>query len=131
MTNAVDAIVEIFTWVGFGAGALLAGIAFILYVADGTWLPVRAMIDDHGDDRVARWFDADGGVGEAHLTAAQRDEIGDADAADVFVRQGSLDRMRLTRRSPNVRSVALLAGGLIGVGLVATIISVVTLFARG
>lgn len=131
MANAVDAIVEIFTWVGFGAGALLAGIAFILYIADGTWRPVRVMIEDAASHRVARWFDDDGGVGEARLTEAQEHEIGKVDVADVWVRQGSLDRMRLTRRSPTVRTFLLFAVGLLGLGLGGLILSIVLLFVSG
>jgi len=45
MDAAVDAVVEIFTWVGLGAGALLAGIALIAYLVDGTWVPVRAVVE--------------------------------------------------------------------------------------
>jgi hypothetical protein len=131
MANAFDAIVEVFTWVGFGAGALLAGVAFVLYVADGTWLPVRAVIEDLGGHRVARWFDDEGGVGEAALTEAQERELGAVDMADVYVRQGSLHRMRLTRRSPTVRAFSLLAAGLLGLGALALVVSVVLLFARG
>lgn len=131
MSNAVDAIIEIFTWIGFGAGALVAGIALLLYIVDGTWVPVRAVIESIGDSRVARWFDGDGGVGEAHLSIADAEQIGDAEMADVFVRAGYLDRVRLTRRSPAVRSCLLLAAGLVGVGVVCFIISFVMLFARG
>ena len=131
MANAFDAIFEIFTWIGFGAGALFIGAAFVLYIVDGTWVPVRAMIDEGPDGRVARWFDADGGVGEAPLTEADEREIGPADAADVWVRVGSLHRMRLTRRSPAVRAVALLGAGLVGVGIVSLIVSIVALFMNG
>ena len=51
MDAAVDAVVEIFTWVGLGAGALLAGIALIAYLVDGTWVPVpaQAVIRDTGN----------------------------------------------------------------------------------
>jgi hypothetical protein len=131
MIGAVDAIVEIFTWIGFGAGALFAGIAFILYIADGTWVPVRAVIEDMGDRRVARWFDGGGGVGEAPVSDADAQVLGAADMADIYVRQGTLDRMRLTRRSPAVRAVFVLAFGLIGVGIVGLAVSIVMLFAAG
>lgn len=131
MANAFDAIVEIFTWIGFGAGALFAGIAFVLYVADGTWVPVRAVIDEADGGRVARWFDDAGGVGQARLSEADEREIGSADMADVFVRLGSSDRMRLQRRSPAVRAFFLLATGLVAVGLVALIVSIAALFVRG
>lgn len=131
MDAAVDAVIEIFTWVGFGAGALLAGIALIAYLFDGTWMPVRAVVEatDHG--AVVRWFDEDGEVNEAPLTHEQRHIVADAGMYDIFVRRGWRNRMRLTRHSPLVRSVAWLAAGLIGLGIVALIASSVLLFARG
>lgn len=129
--DAVEAVAEIFTWIGFGAGAALAGVALIAYLLDGTWLPARAAVEPTDSGPVARWFDEDGGVNEAPLTHEQEHEIGDADWAEVFVRRGSRNRMRLTRRSPLVRAMALLAAGLIGVGAVALILSLVLLFAAG
>ncbi len=41
MDHVIDAVIEIFSWVGLGAGVLLGVVALILYLADGTWLPVR------------------------------------------------------------------------------------------
>lgn len=131
MSQAIDALAEIFSWVGFGIGALLAGIALIMYLFDGTWVPVRAVVESSANGRLVRWFDEDGGVGEAHLTHEQEHHIGDADMADIFVRRGSLNRMRLTQGSPAVRAVALLAGGMLALGVVALVTSLVMLFARG
>ena len=51
--------------------------------------------------------------------------------ADIFYRRGIGGRMRLTQGSPAVRAVALLAAGLIGLGVVALILSWILLFARG
>ena len=53
MDHAIDAVIEIFTWVGLGAGILLAIVTVILKLADGTWLPARAIVE-HSDDRSAR-----------------------------------------------------------------------------
>ncbi|MEI3848190.1 MULTISPECIES: hypothetical protein [unclassified Microbacterium] len=131
MPQAIDALAEIFSWIGFGLGALLAGVALIMYLFDGTWVPARAVVEESPHGRVARWFDDEGGVGEAHLTHEQEHEIGDADTADVFVRRGSLDRMRLTQGSPAVRAVARLAMGLLGLGVVALATSLIMLFVRG
>ena len=39
--------------------------------------------------------------------------------------------MRLTQRSPLVRALALLAAGLLGLGVVALVVSSVLLFVRG
>ena len=131
MDEAFDAVVEVFTWVGFGLGALLAGIALVIYLFDGTWLPVRAVVEDSEHGRLVRWFDEDGAVNEAHLSHEQEHALAGKDMADVFYRRGSSGRMRLTQGSPLVRAVALLAAGLIGLGAVALVLSWVLLFMRG
>ena len=131
MNAALDAVLEIFTWIGFGAGALLAGIALMAYLFDGTWVPVRAVVEPTEHGRVVRWFDENGGVNEAPLTHEQLEVVGEAGMYDIFARRGWNNRMRLTPRSPLVRSLALLAAGLIGLGVVALAASSILLFARG
>ncbi|MCC4250337.1 MULTISPECIES: hypothetical protein [Microbacterium] len=131
MSNVVDVVIELFTWVGLGAGVLLAVAALILYVADGTWLPVRAVVEDVDGHRVVRWFDENGGVNEAPLSPHDDARIGRADMADIFARRGSRHRMRLTSFSPLVRFVALLATGVLGLGAVAFLVSIILLFTRG
>jgi hypothetical protein len=131
MDAAVDAVIEIFTWVGLGAGALLAGIALVAYLFDGTWVPVRAVVETTEHGKVVRWFDEDGGVNEAPLTHEQLHVVGDAAMYNVFARRGWRNRMRLTQHSPLVRSIALLAAGLVALGVIAIVVSAVLLFARG
>jgi hypothetical protein len=131
MNAAVDAVIEIFTWVGFGAGALLAGIALVAYLLDGTWVPVRAVVEPTEHGTVVRWFDEEGGVNEAALTHDQIEKVGGAGMYDIFARRGWNNRMRFTQGSPLVRAVALLAAGLIGLGVIALTLSSVLLFARG
>ncbi len=48
VSNALDALIEIFTWVGLGAGLLLALAAVVLLLSDGTWLPARAVVEQVG-----------------------------------------------------------------------------------
>ncbi len=131
MNGAFDAVVEIFSWVGFGLGALAAGIALVLYLFDGTWLPARAVVEDAEHGRLVRWFDEDGDVNEAHLSHEQEHALAGKDMADIFYRRGAMGRMRLTQGSPAVRAVSLIAAGLIGLGVVALILSWILLFARG
>ncbi|WP_127476284.1 hypothetical protein [Microbacterium sulfonylureivorans] len=131
MDSTIDAVVEIFSWVGFGLGALVAGIALLMYLFDGTWLPTRGVLEDTEHGRIVRWFDEDGGVNEAHLSHEQERALAGKQMADIFYRRGGRGRMRLTQGSPAVRTVALLALGLIGVGVVALVASLVLLFLRG
>ncbi len=128
---AIDALLEIFTWVGFGAGAALAGVALLMYLLDGTWLPVRGVVEDTDTGRVVRWFDENGDVNEAPLTDAQQQHLHGRDMADVFYRRGWRNRMRFSAGSPAVRAVALFAVGFLVLGLIALIVSWVLLFTQG
>lgn len=128
---AIDALVEIFTWVGFALGALLAGVALVIYLIDGTWLPVRAVVEDTEHGRVVRWFDENGDVNEAPLTEAQERDLHGKGMADVFYRRGWRNRMRLTGRSPGARAVALFAAAFLVLGSLALIASWIILFTRG
>ena len=131
MHETIDALVEIFSWVGFGVGALLAALALLLRLLDGTWLPARAVVETESHGRVVRWFDDDGGVGEALLTHEQEHAIGDKQMADIFYRRGHRNRMRLTRGSAAVRAVGLLAVGLLALGVIAMTLSLILIFVRG
>jgi hypothetical protein len=131
MNATIDAVIEIFTWVGFGAGALLAGIALLAYLFDGTWIPARGVLESTEHGKVVRWFDEDGGVNEAPLSHEQLHAVGDAAMYDIFYRRGWRNRMRLTQHSPLVRSITLLAAGLIALGVIGLIVSSVLLFMRG
>ncbi|WP_249354139.1 hypothetical protein [Microbacterium sp. 2FI] len=131
MDSAIDALLEIFAWVGFGLGALLAGIALVVYLFDGTWIPVRGVLEDAEHGRLVRWFDEQGAVNEAHLTHEQERALAGKDMADIFMRRGAVGRMRLTQGSPAVRAVSFLALGLIVLGVLAVVLSGVLLFVRG
>ena len=131
MDSTIDAVAEIFSWGGFGLGAVVAGIALVMYVFDGTWLPTRGVLDDGEHGRVVRWFDEDGGVNEARLTHEQERALAGKSMADIYYRRGGRGRMRLTQGSPAVRAVAYLSLGLLGVGIVALATSMILLFTRG
>jgi hypothetical protein len=133
----IDALLEIFAWAGLGLGALAAGFALMLFLLDGTWLPVRAVVEElEGSDGaspryVVRWFDEGGGVNEAPLSGADHHRLGAKDMADIYYRRGWTNRMRLTPGSPAARAAALLAAVFAGVGVVALVLSWIVLFARG
>jgi len=91
MDDAFDAVVEIFSWVGIGLGALLAGVALVIYLFDGTWLPVRAVVEESEHGRLVRWFDEDGQVNEAHLSHDQAHALAGKDMADIFYRRGETE----------------------------------------
>ena len=119
MDHAIDALIEIFTWVGFGAFLLLAIAVLIAWAADGTWLPAEAIIDRDGGDPVVRWFDADAVV------------IGDADAAFIWYRHGWQGRVRLQRRPAGLRTLTWSAAGMLALGVVSLVAGWVLYFVRG
>ncbi|MCR2817433.1 hypothetical protein NQ166_01140 [Microbacterium sp. zg.Y1090] len=129
MNVALDAILEIFTWVGLGAGALVGLIALGLWAADGSWLPAQAVVDHEDGRTVVRWFDDAGGVGAADAGHAEAETLAGVSTADIWYRLGARDRFRLTRRSPAVRAAAWLAAGLAAVGIAAFAASWIVLFA--
>jgi hypothetical protein len=131
MDHAIDAVIEIFTWVGLGTGVFLAIVTMILKLADGTWLPARAIVEHSAERSLVRWFDADGGVNASALNHEQTVALAGKDMADIFYRRGKPNRMRLTHGSPAVRAVGLLAAGLLGLGVAAMVLSGILLFARG
>ncbi|WP_159500903.1 hypothetical protein [Microbacterium sp. 18062] len=128
MDGTLDILLETFTWVGFGAGMVLAGIALVAALADGTWLPASAVVEPGPDGRVARWFTHDGGVGEALLSASDELHLGAADSVHLFYRPGS-NRIRFTPRSPLVRVTGWLAVGLLAIGALSLIASLIIMFA--
>ena len=128
--HAIDALLEIFTWVGFGAAVMLGVLALVARIADGSWVPAQAVISDDPDGPIARWFGPQGDVGQARLTHEQEQRIGGRDTADVFVRLGRAHRLRLTRSSPVVRLLLWLALGFAALGVVASAVSLVLLFVR-
>lgn len=128
--HVIDAVLEIFTWVGFGMAVVVGVIALIAKLADGSWVPVQAVIADDPDGPIARWFGPEGGVGGARLTHEQENRIGGRETADVYVRLGRTDRMRLTKGAPVVRLLAWLTIGFAALGALAGAASLILLFVR-
>ncbi|WP_404434000.1 hypothetical protein LG299_05615 [Microbacterium lacus] len=129
-THAIDAILEIFTWVGLGMGVLVGVLTVIVRVADGTWVPAQIVIgeDEHG--RIARWFGDDGQVGQARLSHEQEHALAGSETAHAFVRRGRSDRVRLSPGSPAVRGLSWLTIGFLALGALAALGSLIMLFVR-
>lgn len=126
----MDAILEIFTWVGFGA-AFLLGIAVVaLWALDGTWLHAEAIVDHDGDETVVRWFDADGDANSAVPTPGEVAEIGAAEYVSIWYRHGWHGRMRLHRRPAGLRPLLLSTAGMLALGVLSAVAGVVMLFLR-
>lgn len=130
MDSILHILLETFAWIGLGAGFVLAVIALVAHLADGTWLPASAVVEPTETGRVVRWFTDDGRVGEARLSPEDDARIGDADDAQIFYRAAT-NRIRFTPGSPAVRLLGWLAAALLGLGAISVIASLALLFAGG
>lgn len=129
MTNALDAVLEIFSWVGFGVAVVFGLVAVIVWAVDGSWLPAEAYLDEDGV--TARWIDVDGEVNAAVLSAADAAALGGVDRASIFYRHGWRGRVRLTPRPPVLKLLWGMAIGGAGVGILSVIGSIAAIFLRG
>lgn len=130
MDHAIDAVIEVFTWVGFGGFLLLAILAVVAWAADGTWLPAEAIVDRDGDDPVLRWYDADGDANSALLSDADAATVGEADAASIWYRHGWRGRIRFERRPPGLRPMVWSAAGMLALGVLSLVTGWVLYFLR-
>ncbi|MER7796308.1 hypothetical protein [Microbacterium sp. NPDC096154] len=134
LSDAVGAITEILTWVGLGAAIVFGGAALVARLADGTWLPIRAVVigdpaSEGAGGQVVRWF-GDDGVHEAPLTAELRAAV-QGDELELFHRVGTRDDVRLHERSPWPRLLGGVALACAGVGVLALAVQIVTMVAGG
>lgn len=127
----IDILLEIFTWIGFGAAFLLLVAAVCVWALDGTWISTEAYLEDEPEGRVARWFDGAGQVNRAVLNEEDAHAMAGQDRWQIWYRYGWNDRMRLTRRPPVLRALLLGAAGAAVLGLVCSVISIVMLFIDG
>lgn len=129
--DALDAVIEIFTWLGF-IGALVLGVAaVVIWVADGTWLPAEGLVDHEDAGTFVRWYDADGDANGARVGDHDAGALEGVDRIGIWYRYGWRDRMRLSRRPPGLRAVAWAAAAALVLGVVALVVSWVLLFVRG
>lgn len=131
MTTAVDLVLEVFTWVGFGGAAAAALACVIAWAADGTWLPADAIVDREGDDTVVRWLDDDGDVNRAVASHAEAQALAGQEGVRLWYRLGWAGRMRLTRRSPALTRLLWAGAGLLALGILSLAAGVVLYFAGG
>ena len=131
MADVVGLIAEVFTWIG-GLGAVgLAFLALVARMADGTWAKTRGVVEHTDQGSLVRWFDNEGVVNEAALSAHDLVIIGGRDMADIEYRVGWRNRMRLTPGSPAVRAFVRLSLLMIGVGVLAFVVGWIALIVEG
>lgn len=128
--DALDAVIEIFTWVGFGSAVVLAVAAIVIWAADGTWLPADALVDHEDGVTFVRWFDAEGDANNARAGGADAETLAGLDRASIWYRHGWRDRMRLHRRPAGLRPVVVACLSLLALGVISLVTSWVLIFVR-
>lgn len=131
MADVVGLIAEVFTWIGILGAVGLAFLALVARVADGTWVSARAVVEHTDRGAVVRWFDDQGVVNEAPLSAHDLAEIGSRDMADIEYRSGWQNRMRLRNGSPAVRALVRLALLFAAVAVLAYAVGWIALIVEG
>lgn len=130
MDHALDAVLEIFSWIGFAGAALFGALWLVAWAADGSWACTEAIVDRDGGEPVVRWFGADGAHAAA-LTASDAAALGDADEATIWFRLGRPERVRLSARPPGLRALAWATAASAALGVVTLVGSLVVLLVRG
>jgi len=119
MAATIGAILDVFTWIGFVAAALVAVVLVVMWACDGSWLPAEAYVDHDDGVTTVRWFDVDGDANSARAVGEAASILAGADRVGIWYRHGWRGRMRLTRHDPRIRRVGWAALAAFGLGLVA------------
>jgi len=123
--DLVSMVAEVITWIAFGLGGACLVVAVMLRLVDGTWLPTDAVVvDNESGASTVRWF-AEGEFHQRHLSPEERAHVTAPDEQPAFYRRHTPERLRLERIRPIRRVFATLTLVLLGIGAIATIVSVV------
>lgn len=106
MAATIGVILDVFTWIGLGAAAVIAVVWGVLAIADGVWLPAEGHVYHEDGTTVVRWIDADNEVNSATATGAMASALVGVHSAPIWYRDGWQGRMRLTRHDPRQRRLA-------------------------
>ncbi|GAA1521647.1 hypothetical protein BJ978_000720 [Agromyces terreus] len=127
--DTIGVIAEVIGWVGLGLGLVCLGLALLIRLADGRWLPTDAVIaDEPGADApggiVVRWFAG----GEFHvrpLSAAERHHVDGPGEEQAYYREREPEHLRLHEPPAGRRILRLLGFVFLGLAVVAGVIGIV------
>ena len=116
-----------FTWIGFGGAALCFLGWLIVRASLGKPVSSEAALAETDDGTHLRWLADDGVLRTRKLTASETAEATDPDELFVYYRRRTPDSVELQRVDHAERVLRLLGFILLGVGVVATVVSVVAM----
>ncbi len=131
MYAGIGLILELFTWVGFGIGALLLVGYLIARAARAAWVETDAVVVAAGSELRLRWLSDDRELFERLVEPDERALIGDKDHCEIRYSRFSPWKSRLKADSRAVRALGILTVVFVGIGVVASVASIVLLFLGG
>lgn len=130
MGSAQDIIgiaAELFTWIGFGGAALCFLGLLIVRASLGKPVSSEGVLAETDEGTQLRWLADDGLLRSRALTDSEAAEAIDPDELLVYYRRRTPDTVELQRVDHAERVLGLLGLILLGVGVLATVVSVVAL----
>jgi len=131
MYAGIGLILELFTWVGFGIGAFLLVGYLVARAARAGWVETDAVVVADGSELRLRWLSDDRELFERLVEPDERALIGDKDHCEIRYSRFSPWKSRLKADSRAVRALGILTVVFVGIGVVASVASIVVLFLGG
>ena len=131
MYAGIGLILELLTWVGFGIGVLLLVGYLIARAARAAWVETDAVVVAEGSELRLRWLSDDRELFDRLVEPEERALIGDKDHCEIRYSRFSPWKSRLKADSRAVRALGILTVVFVGIGVVASVASIVVLFLGG
>lgn len=125
--DVVSVVSEVIGWIALGAGLACLLLALLIRIADGRWLRTDAVVIDHEEHSVVRWF-AEGAFHSRILGPEERARVTrrDDEPEPAYYKQRDPDRLRLD--PPHGRRVVRDVGFvLLGVAMLAGLVGLLLL----
>jgi hypothetical protein len=125
--DIIGVAAELFTWIGFGGAALCFISLLVVRASLGKPVSSEGVLAETEDGPQLRWLADDGVLRSRKLTASETADATDPDNLFVYFRRRTPDRVELQRVDHAERVLRLLGFILVGVGVVATVVSVIAM----
>ena len=131
MYAGIGLILELLTWVGFGIAALILIAYLVARAARAAWIETDAVVVAEGSELRLRWLSDDRELFDRLVEPDERALIGDKDHCEIRYSRFSPWKSRLKAENRAVRALGILTIVFVGIGVVASVASIVVLFLGG
>jgi len=119
-------LAELFSWIGLGLGTVFLLLWLIVRSVSGRWIETDAEVVAGSGDIRLRWMSRDG-LHERQLNSLEHEQLNRTDRVRLFYSQHTPERIRFDRIGHGESTLRLLTGLLLGLGALATVLSIVLL----